>query len=260
MNQRRLASALLLTSVAPAALAGGQDSALATLSAPDDVPRYEIRRAGDPIAIDGRLDEPAWFAASAVGPFYFPWHVAGAKEQTVAKLLWDDEYLYLAHVSSDAHITARHMNHDDPIAEDDCFEIMFAPDPRDSNHYFNIEWNVHGGYIDGHRPEGPAGPRPEWQIEGLRIAGSYSGTLNNDDDVDRWWIAEVAIPFRSLSTWMPQSPPRAGSSWRINLNRHGGDTNLQYSQWSPGDAPQPAFHAPHRFGVVTFVNEESPSR
>lgn len=248
------------------ATAAGLSIAGGTMAAADekpganqqDIPHYEIRRARVPVTIDGKLDEPAWFAAPAVGPFHFPWYVDGVKEQTVAKLLWDDQYLYIAHLAKDAHITARHRKHDDPIAEDDCFEIMFAPDPADPNHYFNIEWNVHGGYIDGHRPAGAQGPRPDWEIDGLQIAGSYSGTLNQDQDIDRWWIAEVAIPFAGLSAWMPRTPRAAGATWRINLNRHGGDTNLQYSQWSPGDSPQPAFHQPHRFGVVTFLSEASP--
>ena len=53
-------------------------------------PVYTVYRAGQPIRIDGRLDEPAWFAAPAVGEFHFTWYKSGKKERTVAKLLWDD--------------------------------------------------------------------------------------------------------------------------------------------------------------------------
>ena len=64
-------------------------------------PIYEIHRAGGKITIDGKLDEPAWFAAPACGPFQFTWYKQGKQEQSVAKLLWDDEYLYVGHVCED---------------------------------------------------------------------------------------------------------------------------------------------------------------
>ena len=69
---------------------------------------YSIYRAGTPITVDGRLDEPAWTAAPDVGAFVFPWYENGKKEQTVAKMLWDDENLYAAFICEDAHIWAEH--------------------------------------------------------------------------------------------------------------------------------------------------------
>jgi len=234
----------------------------ASLPAQDDSfrpPEYEIRRAGVPIEVDGKLDEPAWLAAPAVGDFHFPWWKDGKQEQSVAKLLWDDENLYIAHICQDAHITARHREHDGKIPEDDCFEIMFAPNPAQPEVYFNIEWNVIGGYVDNHRPNGPKQPRaPVWDAESVRVAGRAFGTLNDDTDEDSHWIAEVAIPFRNFEKLVGHAPPRPGDVWHVNLNRHGGDTNVQFSQWSPGDTPAPAFHTPHRFGRMTFSAKAAP--
>ena len=223
-----------------------------------DLPSYNVLRTSEPIRIDGKLDEHAWFAAPTCGPFRFTWYKEGDKEQTVVKMLWDDANLYIAHVCQDAHITARHKQHDDPIAEDDCFEIMLAPNAEKKDFYFNIEWNLHGGYVDGHRPDGPTGPRKPWDVEGLRVASSHAGTLNDDTDRDRYWAVEVAIPLKNFAPFMPHMPPEPGDRWRVNFNRHGGDTNMQYSQWSSGDTLTPAFHTPHRFGLVTFSSESSP--
>jgi hypothetical protein len=149
--------------------------------------------------IDGRLDEPAWFAAKSIGRFHFPWHTSGRREQSIVKLLWDDKNLYLATLCQDAHITARYTEHDGPIPEDDCIEIMIAPDPARPKFYFNVEWNVLGGYIDGHRPQGGEGARQPWDADGVQIAGTHAGTLNDDSDSDRWWLAEVAIPMSNFS-------------------------------------------------------------
>ncbi|MFN0169220.1 MAG: carbohydrate-binding family 9-like protein [Bryobacteraceae bacterium] len=216
-------------------------------------PVYTVHRATGRITIDGKLDEPAWFAAPDMGPLHFTWYKSGKKEQTAVKLLWDDEFLYVAHLSRDSHISAKHPEHDGNIPEDDCFEIMFAPDPDKPNVYFNVEWNVIGGYVDNFRPNGPKQPRaPKWDVEGLKIAGSYAGTLNDDSDTDQYWLVEVALPFRNFAQYSKSVPPQPGQSWNFNINRHGGKTDPQYSQWSSGDTPVPSFHTPHRFGRIVF--------
>lgn len=222
------------------------------------VPEYTIFRTAAPLAIDRKLDEAEWFAAPSVGEFVFPWWQSGKKERTSAKLLWDDEYLYLAFVCEDAHITARHVERDGRIPEDDCVEVMLTPDADRSHVYFNIEFNVIGGILDNFRPNGPDKPRaPKWDAEGVKVAGSFAGTLNDDSDVDRSWQVEVAIPWRNFSGHAKAIPPRAGTVMRLNLNRHGGKTNRQFSQWAPGGTPKPSFHTPDRFGQVV-LSERTP--
>jgi len=221
-------------------------------------PVYQVHRAGTPVNIDGRLDEPAWVAAPDLGNFRFTWYESGDQEQTVAKLLWDDEYLYVAHICQDAHITARVTEHDGPIPQDDCFEIMIAPNPDKPAFYFNIEWNLLGASVDGHRPNGPDSPREPWDASGLKVAATYVGTLNDDTDRDSHWIVEVAIPLSNFQEYFGQFPLTPGDSCHANFNRHGGDTNLQYSQWSSGGTPAPSFHTPHRFGRLVFSEKTSP--
>lgn len=218
-------------------------------------PQYTVYRTRTPITIDGKLDEPSWFAAPDVGPFHFTWYESGKKEQTVAKMLWDGDNLYVGVLADDEWITARHREHDGKVYEDDCFEIMIAPNPATPDVYFNIEWNMLGAYVDNHRPNGPDKPRaPVWDAEGIEIAGAWDGTLNDDSDRDRYWITEVKIPLRNFAKVAGRAV-RPGDRWHVNLHRHGGATNFQYSQWSRGDSPKPQFHAPHRFGHITFSGE-----
>lgn len=222
------------------------------------LPEYTILRAGRPLTIDGRLDEAAWAGAPAMGDFIFTWWKEGRQEQTRAKLLWDDEYLYLGATCDDAHITARHTERDGKIPEDDCLEIMLAPNAARPDVYFNLEFNVIGGLLDNFRPEGPNRPRaPKWDAEGVKIAGTYVGTLNDDSDTDQYWQIEVAIPWRNFAAVAAATPPRPGTVMHLNLNRHGGKTNFQYSQWSRADTPKPSFHTPDRFGRVTLSGRES---
>ena len=222
------------------------------------LPEYEVRRAANKIEIDGKVPEPAWFAAATLGDFQFPWFKSGVREQSLAKLVWDDECLYIACICQDAHITAGDSQHDVPLTGDDCFEIMLAPNRNRPAFYFNIEWNAVGGYIDGHRPKGADAPRVEWDARDLRIAGQHIGTLNDDTDEDSLWCVEVAIPWINFREYLPQFPPKAGDEVRANFNRHGGDTNPQYSQWSPADTPAPAFPVPHRFGRLILAARTVP--
>jgi len=234
---------------------------IAAAASADDRPSYTIYRAGTPITIDGRLDEPAWFAAPSVGPFRFAWWKSGKKEQTVAKMLWDDDYLYVAYVCQDAHISATRTKHDSSVWHDDCVEVFAAPDPHRPDAYFNIEMNVNGAVYDDFQPHGPNSERkPGWNAEGLRIATRVNGTLNNDTDHDDSWILEAAIPFKAYRRALPNiSPsPKPGDVWRLNLNRCGGKTNEQFSQWAPGTEKEPQFHSPRDFGFVRFSGQKMP--
>ena len=225
----------------------------------DGRPEYTIHRAGTPITVDGRLDEPAWVAAPDVGPFQFPWWVSGKQEQTVAKLLYDDRNLYVAYLCEDAHIWAEAVHRDGAVYQDDCVEIFAAPNPDRPQAYFNIEMNVLGVFLDQFHPEGPGVPvKEEWNGKGIRIATSRVGTLNDDSDADQHWILEAAIPFENYAPVAKHAPPRPGDVWHVGLNRCGGKTNPQYSQWSPSNTPKPSFHVPECFGRMVFSDRVSP--
>ena len=219
----------------------------------DPLPRYTIYRTNGPIKVDGRLDETAWKHAPSVGNFQFPWWQSGRKEQTVAKMLWDDKNLYVAYHCQDTHIWAEQTEHDSPVYQDDCVELFTAPNPRQPVNYFNIEMNVLRTSLDRHHPRGPGKAEvEEWTASGVRIATHVDGTLNDDSDTDRGWILEVAIPFANFKDVTGRSHPRHGDTWHLNLNRLGGKTNPQHSQWSPGTTARPAFHAPDTFGRVIY--------
>jgi hypothetical protein len=236
----------------------GQPAAV-SCGAPNPRPQYAIFRAAHPIEVDGKFDEAAWFAAPSLGDFSFPWWKEGRKEQTCAKILWDDEHLYLAIVCEDAHLTARHTERDGKIPEDDCVELMLTPNADQPRVYFNIEFNVIGGLLDNFRPNGPDQPRaPKWDAEGVKIAGTWVGTPNDDSDRDESWQVEVAIPWRNFAGYAKAVPPRAGTVMFLNVNRHGGKTNAQYSQWAAGDGPKPSFHTPDRFGAATLSSRTAP--
>jgi len=218
-------------------------------------PVYMVERTQGLIAVDGVLDEADWERAQSVGDFVFPWwdEGKGPKAQTVAKLLWDDETLYLSFLCYDLYIYAEFTERDDPTWRDDCVELFASPNPDEVWQYYGFEINVRGTVLDYLRPgEGEKLDFP-WDAEGIRIESSLVGTLNDDTDTDRSWTVEAAIPFSNF-----QTRPEVGDVWRANLNRCGGKTEEQFSQWSSSDTPGPSFHVPPRFGQMVFVDRNAP--
>ena len=70
--------------------------------------RYNCRRAASAIRIDGRLDDAAWKRAPWTGAFV---DIQGAAQprprfRTRVKMLWDDEYFYVAAELEEPHVWA----------------------------------------------------------------------------------------------------------------------------------------------------------
>lgn len=249
---------MIESKVIPEAVASDHRPVFAILELNRELPRQVINRADSPVTIDGRLDEPAWRNAAEFGDFAFPWWTSGRQEQTVARMLWDDQFLYVAYQCDDAHVSAEQTEHDSKVYLDDCVELFTAPNSQRPNDYFNIEMNVNGAILDRHHPNGPGTPEtPNWNSQGIQIATTVNGTLNDDSDTDRGWVLEVAIPFANFQHVTGRDHPQDGDVWHLNLNRLGGKTNPQHSQWSPGHTEKPAFHRPESFGRVTFSTRSS---
>ncbi|MEZ6046121.1 MAG: carbohydrate-binding family 9-like protein [Planctomycetaceae bacterium] len=217
-----------------------------------ELPEYTIKRTSGPIKIDGKLDEADWSAAKSVGEFKFAWYESGKKEQTEAKMLWDDKYLYVSYLCEDAHISATRTERGSSVWLDDCVEVFTAPNADDNQNYFNIEMNVNQAFLEGHHPKGHGTSAKErWRCEGIQIATTVKGTLNDDSDEDSYWILEAAIPFSAFAHVAKHTPPQPGDMW-FKPQSSGWGNHQQYSQWSPGTTIEPQYHAPQDFGRVYY--------
>ena len=76
------------------------------LSAQPPLPRYEVKRTTGRVVVDGKLDDKSWENAATI-ELVFPWESqTGAKQKTTAKLLWDDDNLYVGYECEDTDIVA----------------------------------------------------------------------------------------------------------------------------------------------------------
>ncbi|HZT34001.1 MAG TPA: carbohydrate-binding family 9-like protein [Bryobacteraceae bacterium] len=214
---------------------------------------YEIHRASSPIVIDGKLDEAAWRGAAPVGEFHFNWWKSGDKERTIAKMLWDEENLYVSWYCEDRHISASVTQRHGPVSRDDCVEIFLSPDPRQVTNYYTFEINAIGAMLNRCRTTWWTGG-PTWDPEGVRYRTTYQGLPRKEESPDDdHWIMELAIPFRNFARDAAHTPPQEGDQWRLNLMRTGGLTNKQDSTWSPLPPGVHSFHTPTAFGWVKFA-------
>src|SRR5690606_10614670 len=221
-------------------------------AAPPPIPRYDVKRATGPIVIDGRVDDAAWASASAPVSLQFLWdNQTGPKQPTLVRLLWDDEYLYVAYEAEDVDVTATLENRDDPVYREDALEIFINPRPSQLGIYYGLEINAKGVMYDYLLHDSTAFFK-HFDMAGLKIAPHIDGTLNQRDDTDQGWTLEVAIPWGNFEVLSRR--PQVGAVWTANLNRWDSVGEARrMSIWSDPLVTRVHPHYPSRFGELHFV-------
>ena len=141
MKKLYLLAALLCSSfVLPSQAQGLFEKHQRTLTLPDG---YVCYRTAETIKIDGKLKENSWNLAQPTSSFVDISGEGFAKPiyDTRAKMLWDDDYLYVSAVLEEKDIIARLTQRDTIIYHDNDFEVFIDPD-GDGHHYFEIENNA----------------------------------------------------------------------------------------------------------------------
>jgi hypothetical protein len=215
------------------------------------VAHHTAYRIDEPMTIDGRLDEPAWRRAPR-SPLFVDF-VSGGRtiHDTRAAVLWDDENLYIGFWVEEPFVQATLTQRDSLIYNDNDVEVFIAG--KDA--YYEFEINAFGTIYEvlfiwedayhkyAHRPEfgldapgarawdgvgfkHPRGARIgfwEWDYPGLRSAVHVDGTINQNDDRDRGWTVEIALPWSGLQLLAEGDrralPPRDGDVWRMDFSR-----------------------------------------
>lgn len=177
---------------------------------------YVCHRTTLPITIDGKATEDAWRKAPWTDAFV---DIEGDKRphpryRTRAKMLWDDNYLYVYAEIEEPHVWATIRERDKIIWYNNDFEVFIDPD-GDGRNYFEIENNAYDTVFDLFL----TGPyrslvRPfilfNWNCNGLLLKSHIDGTLNDASDIDKGWSVEMAIPQTALE--------REGNKWLIAGN------------------------------------------
>ncbi|MCE9545565.1 MAG: carbohydrate-binding family 9-like protein [Planctomycetia bacterium] len=230
---------------------------------------YVCHRTAEPIAIDGRADEPAWKKAPWTA--YFTDVEGDCRPapllKTRAKLLWDDRYLYVYAELEEPHVWATITRKNTVMFRDNDFEVFIDPD-GDNHGYYEFEMNALNSiwelmlpkpYKDGGKAVDPK------NLAGTRSAVHVRGTINNPADKDEGWSVEIAFPLSELKAYAGSAPcpPHDGDYWRLGFSRVEWQVAVKNGQYEkiPGTkefnwvwSPQGVIdmHRPERWGVIQF--------
>jgi hypothetical protein len=237
------------------------------------ITRHTAYRVAAAPVIDGRLDEPAWRQAPESARYVDVITGGPAIHDTRAKILWDDQNLYLGIRAEEPFVRAKFTANNSPIYAENDLEVFIAgPDA-----YYEFEINAlnttyevfflwESAYIPAGFPAAPEfarknlrpfngvgftthprGPRLgqfDWHFPGKRTAVFIDGTLNDDTDRDRGWTVELAFPWAGMKWLSPDGQPGApkdGDIWRIDLSRFN-----TYKEAPPAKDSGGWFLSPHR--------------
>jgi len=226
-------------------------------------PEYTIKRRTEKIVIDGILDDADWAACRSLGPLKFPWYnyekypeVQKAElELTDVKILWDDDFLYIAYICEDKHIWADHYDSHSHTYKDDCVEFFWNPDPAAGNAYNMFEINCIGNMLACYNNFERRTRLTDRIIMVPHVAQTVRGSVNWDGDLDEGWVIELALRFEDYPELLKERP-RDGTLWRAGINRCGGMTNWQDSMWAPEFGKIVGnFHLYPYFGKLLFSEE-----
>lgn len=233
---------------------------------------YVAYRTADPIRIDGVMDEPSWQHAPETELFM---DISGEgfptpKYATRAKMLWDDDYLYVSAVMEEPNVWANLSQRDTIIYYDPDFEIFIDP-TGDAHHYYELEFNASNVIFDLFLEKPYRAPRRtyvqfQWNCPGLQSAVKVNGTLNNNKDTDKGWDIEVAIPRKAIAQEF-DNVLQAGRYLRVGFSRVEWETECDKSgrtfrkkgadgkflpedNWTWPSTGMIAMHMPERWGYV----------
>lgn len=217
---------------------------------PETKESVEARRAGAEVGV-AELDHAEWERARAVRlTRYWSGAQAPPERHAEARIIWTDEALSVRFICRQSeplivNPSPRLERKTIGLWERDVCEIFIAPDTTDPERYFEFEAAPTGEWLDLAIRQTPDERLTDWDYHsGMTTAARI--------DVDSITIA-IRIPLSALIQTNSRRPPRAGDTWRVNLYRCiGGGDARGYLAWQPTETPEPSFHAPHKFGWLSF--------
>jgi len=230
---------------------------------------YTCKNSPNALKIDGKLDDAAWRLAPWTKDFI---DIEGTSKpkprfRTRAKMLWDEQYFYIAAELEEPQLWATYDRHDRVIFHEHDFEVFLDPD-GDGLHYFEFEMNALNTGWDlylAKRYSDNGKADDGWEMPGLKTAVHLKGTLNNPTDKDKGWTLEIAMPWSAFNRGpRPALPPKNSEEWRVNFSRvewmldvvagkYEKRKGLKEDNWVWSPQGVINMHVPEKWGKVKFI-------
>lgn len=192
---------------------------------------YTIKKANAPIT------EESFAHANIAKVDCSPWPDTLCPFTVEARLLYDDEAIYVNMACDEHPVTAVHTERDSSVCCDSCMEFFLAPNADDAS-YINIEINaigtmlLHQGYDRHNNKKLPVAD----EIFDIKTVITQKG-----------WQLFYKVPFSFLTEYFG----KVTDTMHGNFYKCGDETpHMHYAMWSPIDLPEPDYHRPEFFGEI----------
>jgi hypothetical protein len=216
-----------------------------------------VPRATAPIAIDGVASEPAWMTAATSPELATAEGSAESVGRAIAKLTWDDQFLYAFVSVTDSDVWSGYKQHDEPLWKRDCIELFLDADSNRRG-YVELQVNPNNATFDSWFATTRAQPGDVSWDSGMQTAVKLRGTTE-PGDTDQGWDTELAIPWQAVrgrdAAMAVRLPPAVGDRWRLNLVRvdvRTGQNTPSASSWNRISSAD--FHALDRMLTAVFAD------
>ena len=180
--------------------------------------KLTIKSTKEVIKLDGVMDEAAWNTVEAVSNFIkkFPTDIGAPKKQTEVKYLFDDKNIYFGFkvYDSGTAITKslkRDIGHDG----NDGVGIILDPTNQQTNGFYFVLSTLNVQSEDQLSGSSSDGISYSWDSKWFSMTKDYGN----------YWIAEIAIPFKSIRY------DSENKNWGVNFVRIDAK-NFEYSTWT----------------------------
>ena len=214
-----------------------------------ELPVYEVSRTATPVKVDGKLDDAVWNKVAPLADFRQNLDGSPAVTKTEAKIIYDDDFLYVSFRCADNNIWATMKTRDQHLWLEEVVEVFVQADPHKRS-YIELEVNPLGTMLDIYLLDIRKPLHYEsWNSQRLKWGIQLFGTVDGKDG-DREWTCEIALPLEDVVT-APNLPPRVGDRWKLNLYR-------VEQRPTPGglclsSTFRDDFHVPAMFGELVFT-------
>jgi hypothetical protein len=189
--------------------------------AQEDKYTLRIKKASEPIVLDGELNEGVWKQAGATKEPFFqkrPFDTSYAEYKSKVMITFDDKFLYVAAVIDQpkSEYTTASLKRDFDGSTSDVF-VVYLDTFKDRLNGFQFAVSPFNVQREGLVSFGE-------EIDNTWDNTWYTEVKNYDD----YWTVEMAIPFKTLRYKVQESQ----NVWRINFGRNFIQNN-EVSAWYP---------------------------
>lgn len=220
--------------------------------------KYQVHKLIEPMKINADWDKPQWQKAEPLEIRLFMGKEPAHQPRTQAKLLYDDNNIYVIFRVEDRYVRAVASEHHGMVCRDSCVEFFFTLGSDIGDGYFNLETNCIGTILCFHQTGREQNQRKltAQQLDRIEIATTLPRrVIEPEVPGPVTWTLEYRLPLRILIDYCKLIRPAAGVKWRANFYKCADKTSHpHWLSWSRIDRYIPDFHRPEYFGTLEFAD------